>query len=185
MRKLIFGLSFSIALGGASNLASQALAKEDTALYIFFDRGNKPREIRYSVTLFDNGTFTKHERSDSIFSPELNKKILRPDSYSIDAFNFIGKTKDLYNRMSTIIVTLRELKQYKVVAWSDVLAFVKANYKERRVEEYAPDEVNSSHPPRDPLGSVSFWNNIKHIYMVEVDKKRKIATLTEVTMVAY
>jgi hypothetical protein len=75
------------------------------------------------------------------------------------------------------------LRKYPVVTWFEVLAFVKANYKERRVEEYAPDQVNTVPPPSDPLGSINFWKNIRHIYMVEKDKKKKVATLTEVTMV--
>ena len=131
-----------------------------------------------------NGIYRKYETVDSGFHIYLERKILNPDSYYIGNTAFDGKTKDGYNRVPSKTISLRELRKYPVVTWEEVLTFVKTNYKERRVEEYAPDDVNTVPGPADPLGSINFWSKIRHVYMVEKDKKKKVAILTEVTIVA-
>jgi hypothetical protein len=160
------------------------LIKSDTSLFVFFDKGtafemtDKNRSRKYV-----NGSYRKYETVDSGFHLYLERMILNPDSYYIGTTGFDGKTKDGYNRIPSKTISFKELRRYPVVTWFEVLAFVKANYKERRVEEYAPDQVNTVPPPSDPQGSINFWKNIRHIYMVEKDKKKKVATLTEVTLV--
>ena len=177
--RLVVFLQFSFFFSNAQP------TKADTVLYVLFEKGeafelvNKNRAKRYS-----NQEYVKYERADSGFHIYLERKILNPDSYYIGNTAFDGKTKDGYNRVPSKTIALRELRKYPVVTWEEVLAFVKTNYKERRVEEYAPDEVNTVPPPSDPLGSINFWSNIRHVYMVEKDKKKKVAILTEVTIVA-
>ena len=160
----------------------------DTCLYIIFDKGsNFEKSHKARARFFRNRNYLKFETVDSGFHQELNKKILPPDSYIIKPnsdkdVRFEGRTKDGYNRVPSKTISLRELRKYPVVTWEEVLTFVKTNYRERRVEEYAPDEVNTVPPPADPLGSINFWGNIRHVYMVEKDEKKKIAILTEVTI---
>jgi hypothetical protein len=186
-RRLLLGL-IGCHLISVSILAAQ-ITKADTCLYVCFDKGAAFRIIHNGRTrIYENGMYRKYESPDSGFHRDLGRKVLPPDSYTIEnglglGETFTGKSKDGYNRVPSKTISFKELRKYPVVTWFEVLAFVKANYKERRVEEYAPDQVNTVPPPSDPQGSINFWKNIRHIYMVEKDKKKKVATLTEVTLV--
>jgi hypothetical protein len=160
------------------------LNRTDTLLYIYFDKGNsfdESKALRSTTKVYKNGIYTKFEH-DSGFHTLIKRTITPPDTYYFKDTSFVGCTKDGYDRMEPSIIKLKALKKFPVVTYSQLQEFLKSNYKERNRREFMDTTIYIEPPPRDPLGVVSFWIQLKHIYIVEKDLKKKVAIITEVKL---
>jgi hypothetical protein len=176
-----------IFLFGFSNICYSQLAKTDTVLYLYFDKGEIYRELNYSgriTKVYANGIYSKYERDGkSIFHPILKRNITLPDSYEIRAHEFEGLTKDGYDRVEPAIIKLNDLRKFPVVTLDQLNEFLKLNYKERMPWEYRDTTYIIIPEPDDPQGALSFWVQLKHIFIVEKNLKSRTATITEVRIV--
>lgn len=163
------------------------LTKSDTVLYLYFDKGEIYRELNYSgriTKVYSNGIYSKYERdSKSAFHPILNRNITMPDKYQIREDEFEGLTKDGYDRIEPTIIKIKDLRKYPVVTLDQLNEFLKANYRERKQSEFRDTTIWIEPMPYDPLGSASYWIQLKHIFIVEKNLKSKTATITEVRIV--
>lgn len=154
-------------------------SKKDTVLYLYFDKGVKPeiRKYKHTTTRFyQNGVYQKRE-SDCGYHTILEKNVCPPSSYSIDNIPFIGLTTDGYTAKAPDTVTNRELKKYRVVQIQELNHFLKTEYTERDSKEYAPKDYSIEPIGPDPMGSESYWRNLKAIYVVEkMNKNRSLIT---------
>ncbi len=183
----------------SSWLISEAqLSKADTVLYLHFDKGKLSVEKKYKhgiLRIYENGTLKKYERSRDVTSAK-GEIAHPPDTYifhgikyngSIDDFEFTGLTYDGYNGREPIEVEKESLRGVNVVKISKLEKFLQINYRERNPREYTPelnDGVRIEPVPVDPNGVLSYWNNLKHIYIIEKHpKNRKKLFITEVQRV--
>lgn len=162
------------------------ISKVDTALYLYFDKGELSTSLKsVSGNIFahsySNGDYSKIEGDTN---HELKIGIRPPYTFYIKPlFSFVGMTIDGYNRIPSDTISLKESKKLKIVTYSELETFLKNAYKERNPSEYGENTFQTP-PSPDPLGQASFWNSLRHIYMVEFYKKKKIVVLTEVKQVA-
>ena len=89
----------------------------------------------------------------------------------MEEHEFQGRTKDGYDKIEQRIIRLKKLKSYTVVTIDQFNEFLKLNYKERKQSEFRDTTIYIEPMPRDPQGVVSYWNQLKHIYIVEKDLK--------------
>ncbi|MCU0367982.1 MAG: hypothetical protein MUF39_04030 [Cyclobacteriaceae bacterium] len=168
----------------SSSTGSAQLLKTDTVLFIYFDKGEMFELVNPQVKLYHNNIYLKYER-DSAYHTILKRKISPPDNYFINAYEFIGKTYDGYNRRNSVFISKKKLKGIRIVTLDELFDFLSKNYKERLPSEYMKNNDLVVPSLGDPQGSLSFWNQIKHIYIFEPTKRRKGALLTEVDLKAY
>ncbi|MCU0367981.1 MAG: hypothetical protein MUF39_04025 [Cyclobacteriaceae bacterium] len=161
--------------------------KSDTLLYLYFDKGSSPAVTNISngaqMLSFSNGVYFKIEHTSGFSKAE--NRIINPENlYSFhDYYLYRGYPIAFrsINKASSITIPCKKLKKINVVEIEELSVFLKSNYKERRPEEYLDSkEIYTEPTPPDPLGSISYWDRLKHIYMVEINKKEKTATITEV-----
>jgi hypothetical protein len=184
---ILLGLSSQVFSQTLPSQRGNLLTKSDSVLYIYFEKGNNPNIMEYkhtTVRIYKNGIYEKTEK-DCGYHKILEKMVCPPPLYSIDIFTFIGKTIDGYNVKQFETFKRRELKKINVITINELKEFLKENYVERNPKEYIPsglhpDNIGGSWGP-DPSGSVSYWNQLKNIYIVEPNPGRKnYYTLTEV-----
>jgi hypothetical protein len=171
-----------------STLSFSQPNKRDTTLYLLFDKGSNPTSTNLSngtkILSFSNGFYFKIEHTPGYSKVE--NKIISPEHfYSFRNYHlYRGYPLEFrsINKANSITISYKELKKINVVDIEQLSVFLKSNYKERRPEEYLDsNEIYTEPTPPDPLGSISYWNKIKHIYLVEKSKKNK-ATVTEVNL---
>jgi hypothetical protein len=174
------------------------LSKKDTVLSLYFDKGKHSIEKKYKygiLRIYKNDKLTKFEHSRGVNSTE-SQIVFPPDTYifnsikyygEIDDFEFTGLTYDGYNKRESIEVESESLVVANAVKIDDLEKFLQLNYKERNPKEYIRELNNGVEivpTPPDPLGVISYWSNLKHIYIVERHPKNsKKLFITEVLRV--
>jgi hypothetical protein len=132
-------------------------SKEDTVLYLHFDKGTK-----YKIT--SNKHTTRYYQN-----------VCPPSSYIIDNIPFRGETIDGYNLRTPDTLRKRELKKYRVVHVQELNHFLRNEYVERDPKEYAPKYLTVEPIGPDPMGSESYWRSLKNIYIVERVKRNRFS----------
>ncbi|MBP9926243.1 MAG: hypothetical protein KBF45_09610 [Cyclobacteriaceae bacterium] len=157
---------------------------KDSILYLFFDKGSVPPEIKtYSQTtvkFYKNGKYRKSETSCG-YHKMLEKIICPPSLYYFGEAHFKGKTIDGYTLVKPDTVEEKEVKRNHILSFETLSKFLETTYMERDPKEYMPKDIIIEPIWPDPKGSESYWSNLKHIYVVEsVDKGGKRYIITEV-----
>ncbi|NDK56048.1 hypothetical protein [Pontibacter fetidus] len=132
----------------------QELSKKDTELYILF---NTVENRRYDSKIVVPKTLEERWEVQYLFANSDFKKSRLYDGYPLQ---FITKDK-----REAKTITNQELKKLPVVTIEQLHKFISENYKGGEESGY--------------YGG-SYFNNLKHIYLVEKDEKTKTATITEV-----
>ncbi|MCE7864526.1 MAG: hypothetical protein DYG99_13375 [Bacteroidetes bacterium CHB5] len=155
-------------------------SKKDTVLYLYFDKGSnyKITKNKYTSRFYQNEVFQKREW-DCGHHTILEKVVCPPSSYIIDNIPFKGQTTDGYNLKIPDTVKRKELKKYRVVRVQELNHFFKTEYVERYPKEYMPKDQMVEPIGPDPMGSESYWMNLKKIYIVEQVRKNRFS-ITEV-----
>jgi hypothetical protein len=183
MRQVFLLISFF----WSSSTGYAQLSKTDTLLYLYFDKGTNPDVTNLpngaQMLSFSNGGYFKIEHTSGFSKAE--NKIINPENfYSFrDYYLYRGYPLQFrtINKANSITISCKELKKINLVEIEQLSVFLKSNYMERRPEEYLDSkEIYTEPTPPDPLGSISYWDRLKHIYIVEINKKEKTATITEV-----
>lgn len=159
-------------------LQSNYPSKSDTVLYLYFDKGINPKTTsnKHTIRFYQNGVYQKWE-NDCGHHTILEKNVCPPSSYMFDNIPFIGLTTDGYTLKTPDTVANRELKKSRVVRVQELNHFLKTEYTERDSKEYAPKDYSIEPIGPDPMGSESYWRNLKAIYVVEkMNKNRYIIT---------
>jgi hypothetical protein len=165
-------------LQGHSLLQSNHPSKSDTVLYLYFDKGINPKITgnKHTIRFYQNGVYQKWE-NDCGYHTILEKNVCPPSSYMIDNIPFMGQTTDGYNLKPPDTFRKKELKKYRVVRVQELNHFIKTECTERAPKEYAPKDYEIQPIGPDPMGSESYWMNLKKIYIVEkVNKNRFLIT---------
>ncbi len=176
-------------------ISEAQLLKADTVLYLHFDKGKLSVEKKHKhgiLRVYENGTLRKYESSCDVDSAK-GKIVCPPDTYifhgikyhgSIDDLEFTGLTYDGYNKKESLEIERKSLVVANTVKIGELEKFLQLNYKERNPKEYIPELNNGVEivpTPPDPIGVISFWGKLKHIYIVEKHpKNRNKLFITEV-----
>lgn len=151
-------------------------SKEDTVLYLHFDKGTKYKitSNKHTTRYYQNGMYQKWE-DDCGYHTILEKNVCPPSSYIIDNIPFRGETIDGYNLRTPDTLRKRELKKYRVVHVQELNHFLRNEYVERDPKEYAPKYLTVEPIGPDPMGSESYWRSLKNIYIVERVKRNRFS----------
>lgn len=182
-------LSIFIFLSFLARTCVAQLTTKDTILYLFFDKGKL--EIKRSgnnvMRTYSNGISYKIEHTEGYHTGE--NKIVNPENfytYREPYYLYGGHPIEFHtlNKANSRSIKKNNLKKINVVTIDLLKSFLESSYTERKPEEYlplgfSPSDFGSFGP--DPNGSASYWNQLRHIFIVERDDKVKNKfTLTEV-----
>jgi len=176
-------------------ISAAQLSKADTVLYLHFEKGTHSVETKHKhgvSRIYKNGNLTKFERSRNTNFTASNV-VSPPDTYifhgieyngEIHNLEFTGLTYDGYNKKESLEIERKSLVVANTVKIGELEKFLQLNYKERNPKEYIPELNNGVEivpTPPDPIGVISFWGKLKHIYIVEKHpRNRKKLFITEV-----
>lgn len=156
MRTKVYFINLLLLALISCKVMGQDLSKQDTALYVLFDT---VENRKYDIKTITPGTLEERWEFHYLFANSDFKKSKLYDGYPLV---FLSKDKSHVKR-----VTYQELEKLPVVTIKQLHKFISENYKgNEKIGYYGGD----------------YFNNLKHIYLVEQDDETKTATITEVSL---
>ncbi|MFM7854251.1 MAG: hypothetical protein ACKO96_20585 [Flammeovirgaceae bacterium] len=145
-------LTFTIIFCVFFDISAQ-IAKGDTVVFIWFDK-----KVFFSI---------EHKMNVNASGELIQDFYSYGSSYQL----YGGYTLDFYTkgRSQPFFLSKKSAKKKGVLSIEQIKKFIEINYVERRPEEYLNSVKNPLHLGSfgpDPKGSASYWNDLKHIFLV-------------------
>lgn len=136
----------------ARSLFAQQAPKIDSILYLFFDE-----QEHLKIPNINAVDPTTHEiQPESYYA--LRGKYHLYDGHPLKFISFRKEQSDT--------IAIKDLRQYNIITPEELREHIIKNYKKRYVGYYGAD----------------YFNHLKHIYLVEKDEEKGVATITEVRL---